>query len=364
MTRKDNSFITTNQMACILIITIMGTEVLYLPNYMVRIGGQAAWIYEIIGLIYPLYIVCAAVMFNKKSPNDNILKLSKKYFGNIFGSVLNFLFLIQFIFYTTIRLSQLNNLIRVFITYFLTPQIVISVAAAAAAYSSYKGLKILSRMNEVALFFTFAMVLVPLGALKFGSISNLLPLFDPGTSHIMEGIVAGLGNYYGIEIFLLIYPYMKDKTKMAKAGVTGSIVSGAVLVWFTFITIYYLGIDIVPKFLWPVIATTKALNLVVIKNFTFIFIFFWVIFVQVNIANNYFAAAFILNDFVKKISIQIFSIILLPIVFYISLKFGNETLGRNIMRISVPYFTMFNIIFVSTLAVIIIAKKHKAEKNT
>lgn len=363
MTGKSDSFITVSQMACILILTTLGSETLYIPSIMVRIAGQSSWIYEIVGVMYPLYIVLIAVTLNKKCPQDNILTLSKKYFGKILGGAVNFLFLVQFIFYTAIRFAELHNLIRVHIVYFLTPQIIIALAAATAAYSSSKDLKTLSRMNEVTFWFCLGMALVPLGAMKYGKASNLMPLFDIDTTNIAEGLIAGTYNYYGFEIFLLLYPYMKDKNKIAKAGTIGSVGSGAVLVWLTVTSIYYLGIDLVPKYLWPVIATTKAVGMIVIKNFTFIFLFFIVIAILTNIVNNYYAAALILHDSFNRISIQTFSLILAPAVFYISNKLGNETITRDIACRAGPCFTGYNILFTSAVAVITFAKKRKVKKS-
>lgn len=360
---NNNGFITKKQMARFIVGICMGTEVLFLPNNLVRYGRQDSYIFEAVGVIYPLFIVLIARYMCKNHPSDNILTLSKKYIGNFIGSILNFLLLIEFLFYTTIRCSQLSNIIRVYIVYFLTPQIIFSTVTLIAAFCTYKGIKSIVRVNEVV-FLTYLMILVPAGAIGYGDFHNLLPVFKLDSPNYTQAIMTSFNSYFGIEILLLFYPFMENKEDIIKAGIKGTFIVAVFCIWFTAITIYYLGIDVIPKYLWAFVQTTKALKLVTIKNFVFIFMFFWSAIIIKSIVDTYYVSAFILNNLISKIKIKIYSILLIPVIFFISFIYKNETTCRNIYNSITPLITIFNVIYISVIALLIYIKKGKKSENS
>lgn len=366
MNKENNASITANQLTCMLIMTLLGTEVLFFPNLIIEKGKQDAWICAILGGIYPIFMVRIAAYMCKKFPQDNILKLSKRFLGKFLGSVLNVLFLVQFIIYSAVRSTQLSDLIRLFISYFLTQRLALTLIVITVVYSTYKGVSVLGRANEVIYYFTIIMVFVPLGVFSTGNLSNLLPVFNVSKNPAgiaMATVRAGY-DYFGVEIIFLLYPYLKSKGELLKAGLKASLICIGISVWFTFAAIYYYGIDIMPKYLWIVVECTKAFRMVTIKNFTFIFIFFWVLIVLNNISNNYFSSTLILNELWRTLDRKKYTIIIAPIVFYIALKFGNETTSRAIMSNLVPSFTVFNIIYASVIALIIRMRRNITNEDS
>jgi hypothetical protein len=233
-------------------------------------------------------------------------------------------------------------------------------------YSTYKGVSVLGRANEVIYYFTIIMAFVPLGVFAVGNLSNLFPVFNVNLNIAgiaMATVRAGY-DYFGIEIIFLLYPYLRNKGVLLKAGLKASLICVCIYAWFTFASIYYLGIDIMPKYLWIVVETTKAFHMNTIKNFTFIFIFFWVLIVLNNISNNYFSSAFILNELWGSLDMKKYIIILAPLIFCIALRFGNETTSRAIMSNLIPLFAGFNIIYVSIIALLIRMRRNIANEDS
>ena len=363
MNNKIEKFMTANQLAYIIVFSVLGIEVLFFPQFIVKYAAQDSWIFMAAGAVYPFYIVFLCIFLCKKFPDENILKLSKKCFGRFLGSILNMIFLIQFIFCATIRCAQLSNLIRIFITYFLTSGGVISVAVAVTAYTCTRGLQSMARAFNVIFYFILPAFFIPLGALKFGNLSNILPVFDPNIPNPLGGIIISLNAYFGVEIVLLLYPYLRNKKDIKKAGVKGVLISSIIFVWFIFIPIYYLGIDIVPKFLWPVLAATKAIYIPSVKNFTFIFMFYFIVLALTSISINYNAIVLIIRDFLPKIEEKVLCILIAPAIYFISSKYGDVTKVRSIIISTIPIFTIFNTVFASVIAMIILLKKDKANEK-
>jgi spore germination protein len=357
MKNENNAFMTSNQIAYFIFGTIIGTEVLFFPNLIVEKGRQDAWICAALGAVYPIFMVIIANFMASKFPHDNILNLSKKYLGKILGGIANVLFILQFVAYTVLRSSQFSNMVRVYSNYFLSQRITIFLVILVAAYTCSKGLKPLTRLNQVIFYFALPIALVPAGVFMRGTLFNLLPVFKVSPLGILQGSVTAARNYFGIEIIFLIYPFMKNTNQILKAGLKGTAYSVGITVWFTLASIYYFGTDVMPKNMWVVMPTTNAFRLVTIKNFVFIFLFFWIIVILKNISNTYYSAAFILKNILPKIDIKIFIYLLAPLIFYLALKCGNEVTNRSIMKLTVPYFISFDLIYVTLIAVLIKLRK-------
>ena len=93
---EKNNLLTSNQFTYLLLGFIVGAGFLTLPNELAKTAGQDSWMCTIIALIYPLYVVFISVYIINKHPKENIIILNKKYFGNTFGNVLNFILMMQF----------------------------------------------------------------------------------------------------------------------------------------------------------------------------------------------------------------------------------------------------------------------------
>lgn len=362
--KESNGSITSNQLTCMIIGTIVASELLYYPILVVKDAMQDAWICAILGGIYPIYMVLIASYMCKKFPEENILKLSKRFLGKFFGNILNALFLIQFIFYSSIKCTQLSNLVRLFINYFITQKLAILLIVIAIVYSVCQGVTALARGNEVIYYFTLIIFLVPLGVFTRGDPHNLLPVFKVSPVSIAKGTITAGMEYFGVEIMFVLYPYLKNKAEILKSGLKATAVSIGICTWFVFAPIYYLGIDIMPKYLWVVVETSKAFRMNTIKNFTFIFLFFWTMIILKNISNNYLLSSLILNEFRTRLEIKKYALILSPLIFYMSLKFGNETTVRKLLNNMVPLFTAFNIIYVSIIALLIKMRRDTTNENT
>lgn len=353
MTKESNGTITSSQLSCIIILVILGTEVLFLPNFIIQNGKQDAWICTIFGGVYPVFIVLIANFMCKRFPEYNILKLSKKFFGKFLGSILNVLFLVQFIVYSAERCAQLGNLARLFTNYYSTQRAILVIIIIAVVYSTYNGVNALARASEFIFYFTIIMVLVPVGVFTRGDPHNLLPILGVSPKGMALAVIRAGYDYFGIEVIFLLYPYLKNKGELLNAGLKAAATCVGIYTWFTFTTIYYFGIDIMPKYLWVVVETSKAFRMMTIKNFTFIFTFFWILIALCNISNNYFLVTLVLNDIWGRLDMKKYTIIIAPIIFYGALKFGNETEIRAITINIVPLFTVYNIIYASSIALFI-----------
>lgn len=357
MNNVENKLLTSSQFTFTLLSAIVATAILSLPNELIPISKQDAWISSIIGELYPLYIFFVANFVFKKFPNDDIFVLSKKLFGKFFGTILSIIFTGFFIFESTLILSGFTNAFTVYATNFLKDIQVFLSTLIVIAYVSYKGIKTLGKLNELIFYITFFLFLIPAGTLLYGSFLNLKPVFGSGVKNIIISSKESLGAYSGMEVVFLFYPFLQRKDKFVRCGITSTIIAMSIYTWFTFLTIYYLGIETSPKFLWPVLTLSDSINVPIINSFRYFFISLWALIILKSLATYYFAASYSLGQLVKKVPSKTFALLLYPIVIYISKLQGNPITRAGQRTKIFPFFLIFNLVYVSAVAILIYIKK-------
>jgi spore germination protein len=349
--------ITTSEFSQIIIASILGVGILYIPNGLIKYAKQDAWIACIIGAVYPFYMIIIAKYMCSKHPEENILMLSKRYFGTIIGNLFNIIYVSYFIFVLSSEVNGFKNAFYTYVTYFISDLKIILVTLLATGYLVYKGLKPLARVNEIIFYATIILIVLPSGALINGSIYNIKPIFDTSIIGLLKASKETAFFYAGIETIFLFYPFLNKKDKMFKYGAISIIFIVIVYVWTVFLTIFYLGIDISPKYLWPVVTLTDAINIPIINSFRYIFLSLWSLIIFKCIAVFYYSACFGINQITNKIATEKLTIAIYPLIAYMALKLGNPTERREFTGNIMPIYVAFNLFFVTVLSIAIRRKR-------
>lgn len=363
MKKVGVSDITANQFMYILVGVMIGTGILSLPNSMAKEANQDGWISAFIALWYPLYIVIIAIYFSKKYPNDDILSISKKCFGKFIGSILCLIFTIQFLVDLISVTAGYSNISRVYIVDFFTPSKVILLVLLLGLYGAFQGLKIVGRISEMSFYFLVVLMFVPLIAFRDGSTLNISPILGSGIKCILKGSKNAIFTYAGVEMIFFIYPHVTEKKEIARKAIKSVFICAFIYSYFTFMTIYYMGPDVITKSFWSVMVINETVNLPFINSFRFIFMFFWSLIIYKTIVNLYYSLSFGLSNATFKFRIQKLCFFIFPFILYLSIKYGNEISRRDIIHKVSPLITYYNLIYITILSVIIHFKKENKNEN-
>lgn len=357
MDKQEDNYLTSSQLTLILLGSMIGIGALTLPLGVIKNAKQSGWIACIFGAVYPIYFTFMAQYMHKKFPDQNILMLSKKYCGKFLGNILNLIFVLYFLLIVTEVAAGINNILIIYMVSFLTKYKILIALLLPPAYVSYKGIKTIARMNEVIFYLTLVIFFIPIAAIKEGNFINMTPIFGGGIINIIKATKETILSYSGIEILLAIYPFFRDNSKIKKCGITSISIAGGIYVWLTFITIYYLGIDIIPKFLWPVVAVAEAINIPVINSFRYIFMSLWTMIMFRVLSDFYYAFTFGLSQLITSVNRKSLVILTYPLIFYLATRYGNPTMRRAFLDKIIPLYAIYNVIYVFIVAVLIKIKK-------
>lgn len=362
MKKNNNIILTDYEFIFTTIGCIMGMGILSLPNTAVSIAKQDGWISTILGSVYPLYIVLMASIILKRNPNTNIMDLSKKYLGKIFGNLLNFLFMAQFLYFAIMVISAGISLLITYAVWFMTPFKVALILVCLVVYGSYKGLKVLSRINVISFFAFISMMLVTFIAFKHGSLLNVQPVFGTEIGKIAKAGISTSFAYANMEVILIIHTFVNNKDKIIKSALKCTLIVTLIYTWSVFTAIFYMGPDIVPKSFWPFYFVSESVRIPVVNNFRFIIMIFWPFFIYKTVANEYFLSASIM-DSITGIDYKKWCIFLSPIILFLPILFENEIVRRNFSDSVTPFISIFNLSYITLIAIFVVKKSNKQKSN-
>ncbi|KAJ50816.1 spore germination protein (amino acid permease) [Clostridium tetanomorphum] len=350
---RKNELLTPIELLSLIVGNMIGVGILTLPRDVGKYAHEDGWIAIILGSIYPFYIALMGIYISKKFPNYNILSLSKKLCGKLIGNILNFLFLIGFILSFCSTVVSMTNVVRIYLVYFLPKFKTILAIISVVTYVSTKDLKVIARLSLVIFYITIFLLVIPLNVLRRGNILNIQPVFSSSIGDIMKASMQSSFAYSGIEIFLLTYPYVNDKKKIKKYVLTSVLIITLFYIGANFLTLFYLGDELINKLKWPFIATTETLVIPIVNNFRYIFMYLWSTIIIKTLTNFHFSLTFTINDWIKKVDRRYICLIMAPILIWICMSFGNEVKFKEISKYSIPITTVFNISFVTIIAFLI-----------
>ncbi|EJO5346647.1 endospore germination permease [Clostridium botulinum] len=360
---RDNE-LTGMQFTLILVGSMLGIGVLSLPNDVIKIAKQDGWMAVILGAIYPLYIVYIAHYLGKNYPKENILTLSKKFFGKILGTILNLIFISYFIIITTKVASNISDVLKIYMVPFLNKTSLLIIMYLVIGYVIYNGTKTVGILNEVIFFSTIFIFFIPLAALKDAHMLNLRPVFGAGALNIVKAVKETVFSYSQIEMILVLYPLLHDNREIKKYGLISVTFITIVYTIFTIVNILYLGIETSLKFVWPLVTVTESLRIPVINSFRYIFMSLWSLTMFKTICNGYFVSVYELSKITKKIDRKKVLLLTLPLVIIIALFYGTTNHSRKIASKLMPIYIIFNIIFTFVITLFVWIEKRKETKNS
>lgn len=360
MGNEKKVYLTQTQFVFIIEGILIGTYIFRLPNLVVKTARQDAWLTVFIALIYPLYILLLGNYIIKKHPNETILQLGRKYIGKFFGNILNFIFSSVFIIQTPLITAYTVSLIHVYGQFFINPVKITVIIVLIASYTAYFNLRVQGKINEIMFIPTAFLILTTIAALKKGSILNMMPFFEASFKDIIKGSKEVLFSFLNIEIILLIHPFIKDKKSIKRLSFIALGIVAFINIWVIFISVFYLGADVVTKNIWPYVMVSEGINITVLNNFKTYFLVAWN-FIQFKIiSTEYYFSIFSISD-MTGIKRKRLAIYFLPMYIGLSILFLNNEIRNFFLNYYTPVIIIFNILYITLIGIFTAVKGGKAK---
>ncbi|MDI6617320.1 MAG: endospore germination permease [Clostridiales bacterium] len=318
----ENDKITNTQLWIFIVLTVIGVGIFALPRIVVESADEDGWISVILGGIASIFLFLIMCRLVRKFPDDTIVEISRKVFGNILSVPVILIFTLYMVTIIGITLRIFGEVVKMTLLLRTPVEVIMITMLVLVIWLTRYGIEPIVRFDE----FVFPLIMVTLFFVLFFSIprtdfSNMLPVFGSSAARILDGAYKATYSYAGFELILLIAPQVKDKGKMFKSGIIAFIVIILTYISVVILAIGKFGIIDTKKLIWPTLTMIRSIEVPgsFIERLEGIVMSQWIILAFTTIVPISYAISYILSRIFKHKNFKHFTSISIPIIYLISL---------------------------------------------
>ncbi|MEY2366400.1 endospore germination permease [Lysinibacillus capsici] len=256
----------------ILLISGIQLSMVPIPKQLTVSAGTDGWISLIIGYFIAIITGLCAVQIYMKNPTYTLYDFFINYFGKWLGKTGVILWTMYFLY--AVILFLFNAL---FITHiWILPNMSAFWIMILFLIPTYMVVK-----SGVQVIGQYAVVVLPLGIislillaipLKNGELIYMLPVLKDGWLPIINSIKIAIKAFIGIEITLILLPFLDVKQSAKKGIIIANTFTLIVYIYLFVACSVYFSPDEITKFLWPVLMLVKPIHFVFLERFEIIYL--------------------------------------------------------------------------------------------
>ncbi|SFJ61855.1 spore germination protein (amino acid permease) [Thermoflavimicrobium dichotomicum] len=296
-TNQSNT-LTPYQILCTLYLTIVGIGLFSLPRTLSKeVGSDGIWVIMFSGLIVWILLFFITRLL-QLFPGQTFVRFVPEILGSSrdkkMGKIMSIPFFLLFGIY---YLFTMASVIRLFgetlagAVFLHTPvEAIVIVLILATLVAATMKPYLLAKVNEFVFPITFiTFILIILVAIKYGEVTNLLPLFQSNPEQIWKGMLTTGFSFTGYEICILFAGYYQNTKKAMRVHTLLILLVTIVYVVAFVASLSLFGQYEITKLQWPLLEMVKEYKspLFVLERFESGVIAIWVTNVFVNVANMY-----------------------------------------------------------------------------
>lgn len=255
--------INIRQFTILVFLVTTGDAILILPNLVVRLANQDAWISATLGLFFGLLIVQLFVVVWQINPRLSLIQSYNKVLGKWIGPLFSSFFLIFLFQSASTHLMEFGDFMTT-LTLFNTPiQVIHFMFLCIIIYGIRLGLEPIARSAELF----FPLVCLFLCIFIFFSLPNIdpiliKPILENSAKKIIYGtLISTAFPFMELVVFLMILPYINQPKEVNKNFLIGTLIGGIILIIIVTLCILILGPDSTKNHLYPTFSLARIIEI-------------------------------------------------------------------------------------------------------
>lgn len=278
----------------------LGVGLLTLPRELAEKAGTDGWIALIIGWLFSTLASLIIIQVMKNYPDGTIIDLVTHYFGNWFGKIAAFIFVLYFAFLGSIIFVREG----LFIQFWVLPQTDLFILLFLLSIPSYlivrNNITILGRYAELVFFMTTWMLLFYFSPLKEAHWLHLLPLIKEGWKPILAAAKTTTFSFLGFEIAFFLYPFLQKKQKASIGIVLANTLTLAVYLIVTIVAFVFYSPDEITQYNEPTINLLKIVEFRFLERLEIVFFSLYLFVISTTVLPLFFATVFCTSQLFGK----------------------------------------------------------------
>lgn len=363
---KDNDIISPYQITMIIIMTLIGVGIFFLPYDLANSAGTNAIVMLLIGGALSIIFMNIIIYLNSRFPGKTLPDYCAEIIGVIPAKILTFIYAVYIASFIAYEVRIFNEVIKVFLLFKTPSEVIIISLILACTYAVRGGVECIGRAME----FFFPLLVIPLiimlipgiGSVDF---SNLLPVFHGLSTKIFKALPNMALSFAGYELLLFYVGFMKEPKKAHLSATIGMIFVTIIYLILTILCFGMFGTKLLQQMVWPVLGYVRAINLpgLFIERLDGVMLGIWVFTVYTTMIALYFALTYSLSKIFGTKEQKQYALPMVPIIYFIALIPQNIGQLEKMTTYLFQYFGSILIFVVPILLLIISWIRKKGGTN-
>lgn len=250
------------QFFMLIVMFVTSSSMILIPAILIEHSKQDAWLAGLIALIVSLPVLWLYCHLGDKHSSQTMVEYGISLLGKPAGIVAAVLYIFYYILICSALLLQTGNLL-VALIYPETPIEILNLTFFLVVIWAVRlRLETFARAAEVlfpwVILFLFLLVISLLPEMR---IRNILPIMEHGAGPLAKGALSYISiPVLDLVVFLMIYPHVNSGNRK-KWFITGALLSGVIVLLFTFLSVAVLGAAIAQKQIYPFYTLAEKVNI-------------------------------------------------------------------------------------------------------
>lgn len=340
----------------------LGVGVIQLPRLLFEHARQDAWISMLFVLSYLLFLVFVMLKILRQYESADIFGIQIDVFGKFFGKMMGWVYILYFASTMVSVIATYAEIVRVFI-FPIHRFIIASLLLIIVFYTVLSGFRVIVGTCFIFFFIFNLLSILLIEPIQQMDPSNFLPLFQAGPMDIIKGAEEASFTFFGIEILLLIYPFLHNKQKAGLPSYLGICFTFLITFVIIIVSIGFFSAEQLLIREWPLLSLFKMQTFAVIERFDFIIVAEFMMLVIPTLIFFMWGITFGLKRMHKirqKTSLCIFTILSLIASTFVELHFQITDLQHYTATIGFWLIYVYPIIL---LPIILLKNRWRARKG-
>ena len=257
-----NDKISIRQLQILLMLNIFGTGVLTLPRRAAQFANQDGYISVLIAVLFAAVLVFIITTAAGRFPENNFYEYCGKLLSRPVAFVLAVGFVLKLIVNLALELRFFGEIVRRTLLETTPYWTVALLILAVGGYAASKGYETRARLGEMLVLFVFLPIIFVFVMAGFKvDFGNVMPILQTPPRGLLRGAFYAGMSFTGIELCLLVFPYL-NKPQKARGGTVAAVITvGIIMTAITFLTISGLGAVDTKEQLFPMLQMMDSIEM-------------------------------------------------------------------------------------------------------
>lgn len=363
---SDNDKVNSVELGIFIFLSMVGIGILSLPSRINKEVNNDAWMVIIVAALINILLLFVICKIGETHGALGFVGTLRFLFGNIIGTIMAIPVVIYTILFMSLELRIFGEVTKLYLLHKTPIEFIILPLIIMVVVLVRKGIEAITRSFGIFIFIIgFAAVALILASTQNMQLSNLRPFFTQPLSNYIRGSIIAIYAFSGIEIMLIMYPYLRKPQSAFKAGSYAVIFAAVMYIIITIQCITGLGNEETKSLVWPVMALTKSISIPggFIEDIEGFLAALWVIYAFTSLSSFMFFYSVIMGDIFKHKKNKHFISLSIPILYLVSLQGNSISEVFKLTDLVTKYFSSYTIIVLPILMLIFSLIKGNGSKK-